>query len=204
MDMSRLCGLTPRPTDSAPCGSKSTSSTRRPYAARAAPRLIVLVVLPTPPFWFAIAMIRAGPCRSSGTGWGMGRRWVTAVGSGGRRSAPRLSPDCSARISEVHDSAWCWMPVISSYALLGRQGGSPPLADSPSGLAKECAVADCTPRSRPVAVDDPACCVLTWEAWKAGTWEAWKVQWTARVCSHRELARSVIVGPGTRRYRDRL
>ena len=54
---SRLCGLTPRPTDSAPCGSKSTSSTRRPYSASAAPRLMVDVVLPTPPFWLHIAMI---------------------------------------------------------------------------------------------------------------------------------------------------
>src|SRR4051812_22783085 len=68
MDMSRLCGLTPRPTDSAPCGSKSTRSTRRPYSARAAPRLMVLVVLPTPPFWLHIARIRAGPCRCRGFG----------------------------------------------------------------------------------------------------------------------------------------
>ena len=60
-----LVGLTPRPTDSAPCGSKSTSSTLRPYSASAAPRLIVVVVLPTPPFWLASAMIRAGPCRSA-------------------------------------------------------------------------------------------------------------------------------------------
>jgi hypothetical protein len=54
-------GLTPRPTDSAPCGSKSTSRTRRPYSASAAPRLMVDVVLPTPPFWLHIAMIFAGP-----------------------------------------------------------------------------------------------------------------------------------------------
>ena len=64
MDRSRLCGLTPSPTESAPCGSKSTSSTLRPYSASAAPRLMVVVVLPTPPFWLAIAMMRAGPCRS--------------------------------------------------------------------------------------------------------------------------------------------
>ena len=48
------CGLRPRPTDSEPCGSKSTSSTLRPYSASAAPRLIVVVVLPTPPFWLHI------------------------------------------------------------------------------------------------------------------------------------------------------
>mgnify|MGYP003694575425 CR=1 FL=1 len=38
------CGFTPRPTDSEPCGSKSTSSTCRPSSASAAPRLIVVVV----------------------------------------------------------------------------------------------------------------------------------------------------------------
>src|SRR5829696_4995988 len=34
----------------------STSSTWRPCSARAAPRLMVVVVLPTPPFWLARAM----------------------------------------------------------------------------------------------------------------------------------------------------
>src|SRR5580765_264321 len=61
---------TPRPTDNAPCGSKSTSSTLRPYSARAAPRLMVVVVLPTPPFWLHMAMIRAGPWLASGAGSG--------------------------------------------------------------------------------------------------------------------------------------
>src|SRR3954468_4237031 len=64
------CGLMPSPTESDPWGSKSTSSTRRPYSASAAPRLIVVVVLPTPPFWLHIAMIRAGPCRCTGAGSG--------------------------------------------------------------------------------------------------------------------------------------
>ena len=45
------CAAMPSPADSAPCGSRSTSSTRRPYSASAAPRLMVDVVLPTPPFW---------------------------------------------------------------------------------------------------------------------------------------------------------
>src|SRR3954452_12500380 len=63
-------GLTPSPTDRAPCGSKSTSSTLRPTSASAAPRLIVVVVLPTPPFWLHMAMMRAGPCDVSGAGSG--------------------------------------------------------------------------------------------------------------------------------------
>ena len=40
----------PRPAESAPWGSKSMASTRRPYVASDAPRLIAVVVLPTPPF----------------------------------------------------------------------------------------------------------------------------------------------------------
>src|SRR6185436_3211845 len=39
------------------CGSRSTRSVWRPRRARAAARLMAVVVLPTPPFWFAIATI---------------------------------------------------------------------------------------------------------------------------------------------------
>src|SRR3954453_6605168 len=67
---SRLCGLTPRPTEQAPCGSKSTSSTLRPYSASAAPRLMVVVVLPTPPFWLVIETPGAGPCCVNDRGCG--------------------------------------------------------------------------------------------------------------------------------------
>src|SRR6476619_5379058 len=70
------CGLRPRPTDSDPWGSKSTSRTLRPYSARAAPRLIVVVVLPTPPFWLHIETTRAwvSPVTGFGSGrWGIGR-----------------------------------------------------------------------------------------------------------------------------------
>jgi len=41
-----------------PCGSRSINKTRSPIAAKAVPRLIVVVVLPTPPFWFATAKMR--------------------------------------------------------------------------------------------------------------------------------------------------
>src|SRR5690606_4102781 len=112
MDRSRVCGLAPSPTESAPCGSKSTSSTLRPYSARAAPRLMVVVVLPTPPFWLAMAMIRAGPCRSVGIGSGIGFRVVYAAGSDGPSSAPRLSPDCSVRSEAVQDSAWSVLATL--------------------------------------------------------------------------------------------
>src|SRR5215212_957322 len=51
----------PRPVLALPCASRSTISTARPLAARAVPRLMAVVVLPTPPFWFAIASTRPRP-----------------------------------------------------------------------------------------------------------------------------------------------
>src|SRR5262249_50237777 len=50
----------PNPVEALPCGSRSMISTRSPIAASAVPRLIAVVVLPTPPFWLAIAITRAG------------------------------------------------------------------------------------------------------------------------------------------------
>ena len=49
---------TPQPMVALPCGSMSMSSTRRRVAANDAARFTAVVVLPTPPFWFATAMIR--------------------------------------------------------------------------------------------------------------------------------------------------
>src|SRR5688572_15657686 len=51
----------PRPVEALPCGSRSTISTASPIAASAVPRLIAVVVLPTPPFWLAIARTRGCP-----------------------------------------------------------------------------------------------------------------------------------------------
>src|SRR5437879_6311739 len=42
-----------------PWGSKSTSSTRFPACESAAARFTLVVVLPTPPFWFTTASTRA-------------------------------------------------------------------------------------------------------------------------------------------------
>src|SRR5258706_5215388 len=42
-----------------PWASRSISSTRWPISARAAPRLTAVVVLPTPPFCIATAIVRA-------------------------------------------------------------------------------------------------------------------------------------------------
>ena len=54
----RLATETPRLIESAAWGSRSTRSTRWPSLYRATPRLMVVVVFPTPPFWLAIAMMR--------------------------------------------------------------------------------------------------------------------------------------------------
>src|ERR1041384_1748727 len=48
----------PSPVEALPCGSRSTISTFSPIAASAVPRLIAVVVLPTPPFWLARARTR--------------------------------------------------------------------------------------------------------------------------------------------------
>ena len=48
-----------------PCGSRSMTSTVLPAWARAAATLTVVVVLPTPPFWFATVMTRV--CAGRGT-----------------------------------------------------------------------------------------------------------------------------------------
>src|SRR5881409_2123543 len=48
----------PRPVEALPCGSLSISSTRSPTAASAVPRLMAVVVLPTPPFWLATTSTR--------------------------------------------------------------------------------------------------------------------------------------------------
>src|ERR1044071_5402889 len=45
----------PSPVLALPCGSRSIIRTRSPTAANAVARLIAVVVLPTPPFWLAIA-----------------------------------------------------------------------------------------------------------------------------------------------------
>ena len=53
----------PAPVVALPCGSRSTSSTRRFIAVRLAARLTAVVVFPTPPFWFTIARIRVTVAR---------------------------------------------------------------------------------------------------------------------------------------------
>src|SRR3954471_5664276 len=103
----------PRPTDSAPCGSRSISRTRRPYSVSAAPRLMVEVVLPTPPFWLHIAMIWAGPCSVMGRGSGSGRCRALA-GSCWRDTAPISGPLSCGRATAEAASARVAMGLVAS------------------------------------------------------------------------------------------
>src|SRR6202142_2227243 len=52
----------PQPMVALPCGSRSISKTRLLVAVKEAARLTAVVVLPTPPFWFAMAMTRFMGC----------------------------------------------------------------------------------------------------------------------------------------------
>src|SRR5690348_5781679 len=54
----------PSPVEALPCGSRSTISTVSPTAASAVPRLMAVVVFPTPPFWLARARTRGTAGRS--------------------------------------------------------------------------------------------------------------------------------------------
>src|SRR6201988_1575553 len=49
----------PSPVDAFPWGSRSTIITFSPTAASAVPRLMAVVVLPTPPFWLATTRMRS-------------------------------------------------------------------------------------------------------------------------------------------------
>src|SRR5258708_2094853 len=61
-------GSNPRPDVELAWGSRSTNSTECPSSARAAPRLIAVVVLPTPPFWLTIARtVALAPPKSLGS-----------------------------------------------------------------------------------------------------------------------------------------
>ena len=93
-----------------PCGSRSMSSTRCPISPSATPRLSVVVVFATPPFWFASAMTcvatrsgrrgrrPAGAVVAAGSGrrdrlLGLARRLAHATGSGSASSGSGSGSD---------------------------------------------------------------------------------------------------------------
>src|ERR671920_558568 len=72
---------TPRAVLVLPCGSRSMTSVRSPYSARATPRLTEEVVLPTPPFWLAMVMTRMRPGVGNGSWSAACRTWVARSAS---------------------------------------------------------------------------------------------------------------------------
>src|SRR5690349_4880610 len=120
---------TPSPTDNAPCGSKSTSSTRRPTSARAAPRLMVVVVLPTPPFWLHMAMMRAGPwlVRAAGSGKSGMARPVGPSRPGPTASVPGRRA-WSRSVLLADDSGVPWADGCDCVVTSGSTGVSLPVS----------------------------------------------------------------------------
>src|SRR5688572_9791782 len=82
----------PRPLDAFACGSMSTTSVRCSETASEAPRLMAVVVFPTPPFWLAMAMTRD----MSALRWG--------AGSGGSEGGGEYTKPCRDRKSEGVDA----------------------------------------------------------------------------------------------------
>src|ERR1017187_2972704 len=70
MEAPRSRRATPRPEVALAWGSQSMTRTRLPLSARMAAMLMTVVVLPTPPFWLATAMTRAGTVLDYGGGGG--------------------------------------------------------------------------------------------------------------------------------------
>src|SRR5712671_977983 len=132
----------PSPVEALPCGSRSMMSTRSPMAASAVPRLMAVVVLPTPPFWLAMARTRAGAAASGFGSPGNGTtspEFTSAAFSSSamvcrpfRPNPPGPHPSASHRtaLESAHDHnaagriglAWCQFrldgPIFSGFGQL--------------------------------------------------------------------------------------
>src|SRR5258705_11541966 len=89
-----------------PCASRSIKSTRWPSSAKAAPRLTAVVVLPTPPFCMATAIVRAkiGPSLTeAGKSYRSTRMAPPCDHRRNRRPHPHCRPD--RRLSARRDPA---------------------------------------------------------------------------------------------------
>ena len=86
--------MTPKLVVAFACGSLSTRRTRQPALARYAQRLTAVVVLPTPPFWFAMAKICAfmpQNCPIDPTGF-LSSQWLAASSEWGRHADTACAP----------------------------------------------------------------------------------------------------------------
>ena len=153
----------PRPVEALPCGSRSITSTRWPSAASAVPRLIAVVVLPTPPFWLAMART-CGSGRSSGTGdrsdfhdrrLGIGPAGVDPVVEAPARARRRRSPYApSAPLGNkpIPAGRRCFSRMREQVGRAapgrGRRRRRPPAAAAPRCAAQCTSTASPRPRGR--------------------------------------------------------
>ena len=82
IERSIVSGFIPCDIVRLPCGSRSMQSTRSPFSANATPRLSVVVVFATPPFWFANAITCVCAGAFAFAAWrteGRGSRRATAI-----------------------------------------------------------------------------------------------------------------------------
>src|SRR5690348_9185441 len=79
----------PSPLDELDCRSQSTSRTLTSAAARDAARLIAVVVFPTPPFWFAMAITLATSSALESRTYGSSQRLaMPEIGAGSWINGP--------------------------------------------------------------------------------------------------------------------
>ena len=121
---------TPSPVLALPCGSRSMISTRSPTAASAVPRLIAVVVLPTPPFWLASARTRVRLVRR--------RSWRVRLVA--RERSDVTSTICEsargqARMKPARRSPSSPARPRSRLRLRGPSGTAPGVAGPKNGLA---------------------------------------------------------------------
>ena len=119
----------PSPVEAFPWGSRSTTRTRRPDSARAAPRFTAVVVLPTPPFWLAMAMIRGS---SSGRSPGSSPSSAVAASAAGSGSA--AAPGRSGRSGSDAAAGAAGAAGASVLADVGRSGSRATGVDGDAGV----------------------------------------------------------------------
>lgn len=120
MVLSKSARTTPIPLVAFPWGSPSMSKVRRSATARLAARFTAVVVLPTPPFWLAMAMTRA-----TGMFAGVGGRGNDRP----RRSCLELR--LFRRLHNVARRSWCARRLACVLVPRG----------TPNGLRRTCHVA---------------------------------------------------------------
>src|SRR4051794_5936607 len=86
-------------------GSRSTSSVRPPRKESAAARLIAVVVLPTPPFWLAMATIIGG-ARVKSRGCGHCRKRVRGCQSKGHTTEAIYQALSGGELEKVGRRKW--------------------------------------------------------------------------------------------------